>query len=110
MRQRWPLLVVPIVLVGFALAPRVWRLGEVRDGKRLVSTGQTLTLDPKAIDLPARGLDMALSSDGATAFVKTARGVAKVDLASGKVLAEARLQRGGSMCGIDITEAGVLVT
>src|SRR4051812_9205322 len=110
MRQRWLFFAVPVVLFGFAAAPKIWRLGEVRDGKRLVSTGQALSLDSRAVDLPARGLDVALSSDGATAYVKTTRGVAKVDLASGRMVAQASLRAGASMCGIDVTEAGVLVT
>lgn len=110
MRQRWPLLAAPLVFLGFVAAPKVWRLGEAKDGRRLVSTGQTLSLDPNAIDLRARGLDMVLSHDGTTAYVKTARSVTKVDLASGKIVAETPLKAGGSMCGIDVSEAGVLVT
>lgn len=76
----------------------------------MISTGQTVTVDPKAVSLPARGLDMALSADLTTAFAKTTRGVARIDLADGKVVAEARLKGGMSMCGIDVAEAGVLVT
>lgn len=53
---------------------------------------------------------MALSPDGALAYAKTTRGVAKVDLASGKVVAEARLKGGTSMCGIDVGPMGVVVT
>lgn len=109
MRRRWPLYVVPVALLGFIAAPRIWRLGEVRDSRRLLSTGQTIRLDASAVSLPARGLDMALSVDGATAYAKTTRGVARVDLATGKVTAEAKAF-GASMCGIDVAEAGIVVT
>jgi DNA-binding beta-propeller fold protein YncE len=69
-----------------------------------------LALDSHTVDLPARGLDMVLSKDGTTAYAKTTRGVAKVDLATGKVVGEAKLPAGASMCGIDVADAGVLVT
>jgi DNA-binding beta-propeller fold protein YncE len=109
MNRRWPYLAGAAVLVGFIAVPSVWRIGEVQKGRRLISTGQSIELDPKSVALPARGLDMALSPDGAFAYAKTTRGVAKVDLGSGKVVAEGRLP-GASMCGIDVTASAVLVT
>ena len=108
MRPYLPL--AALALLGLAAAPVVWRLGEVRGGRRLLATGQRLLLDPKAIPLPARGVDMVLSEDGAIAYVKTARGVAAFDLATGSPLAEARLPGGASLCGIDAGAAGVVVT
>lgn len=111
MLRRWPYLTAAaVVLVGFAVAPSVWRLGETKEGRRLLSTGQTIPLDPKAIALPARGLDMALSPDGAFAYAKTTRGVSKVDLTSGQTVAEGRIASGASMCGIDVTPDFVAVT
>ena len=109
MRPRPLLLLMPVVLLGLVLAPVIWRVGAVRDGRRLIATGQTLALDPKAISLPARGIDMALGADGEIAYVKTTRGVSKVDLATGKTVAEART-KGASLCGIDVGEVGVVVT
>ena len=109
MRSRWPFVVLPLLVLGLVAVPAVWRRGEARDGRRLVSTGQTVLLDPSAVALSARGLDMALSADGLFAYAKTTRGVAKVDLATRKVTAEAKAF-GGSMCGIDVGGAGVVVT
>ena len=110
MRLRWPLLAAPLALLGLAVAPSIWRVGAIGNGRRLLATGQSLRPDPTSVALPARGLDLALSPDGAYAYAKTTRGVAKVALASGKVVAEARLKGGASLCGVDVGEPGVVVT
>ncbi len=109
MRPRPPLLLIPVALLGLA-APTLWRLGEARDGRRLLATGQTLSLDATAIPLPARGLDLVLSPDGASAYAKTTRGAVRIDLTTGRTAAEWRSRAGASMVGVALADAGLLVT
>ena len=109
MVSRGALLLASLGLFG-TTGIAAWRMGEARGGRRLVATGQTIKVEPGAVALPARGVDLALSPDGKTAYAKTTRGVAAYDLATGAMVAETRVKGGASMCGIDVADAGVLVT
>ncbi|MBI5707939.1 MAG: beta-propeller fold lactonase family protein [Armatimonadetes bacterium] len=100
---RWPLFAA-LVLASGCSAPD--RIGPQPDGGHKVATGQYLHPAGKQVHIAARPVDMALSSDGAIAFVRENRGVTIVDVGSVRVLQELEIKGGASYTGIEVSPDG----
>lgn len=97
-----------LILVGAkppASAPA--RVGTAADGSQVVATGQTLRPAGDSLVIPSRPVDLTLSPDGKTIYLKDNEGVKAIDTAQW-VLKESLSfpSGGGSMHGIAVSRDG----
>ncbi|MGC8783108.1 MAG: alkaline phosphatase family protein [Armatimonadota bacterium] len=98
-----------VVLCTFALsAPQSpVRVGPQQDRSHLVATAQLVRPAGDSLSFGGRPVDIALSSDGRTLYVKDNRGIVVVDVLTWKVRQELPVGRGGSsMQGIAVSPDG----
>jgi YVTN family beta-propeller protein len=88
----------------FAQAPV--RVGDKVEGGTIVSTQQLIRPAGESIQFDGRPVDLCLSPDGKTAYLKGNRGVTVIDLANWAVKQELPLTPGASMHGIVATSDG----
>lgn len=83
------------------------RVGSQSDGATVVSTAQLVRPAGDTLQFEGRPVDMVLSPDGRTLYVKDNRGVVVVDVEAWKVRQELLFGRGGSsMQGIAVSPDG----
>jgi YVTN family beta-propeller protein len=83
------------------------RVGPAPGGRTIVATGQILRPAGESLTFGGRPVDLALSSDRRTLYVKDDRGVVVVDAAAWKIRQELALPNGGgSMHGVAVTGDG----
>ncbi len=105
MRVRAWIIVFAITLIGFAYL-KFERVGDANNGKTLVPTGQWVRQTPDDIVIPARPVDMVLSTDGRYAYVKENAGLTVVDLDARKVVQRLSINGGASYTGIALSPSG----
>ena len=97
---------VPLALVFFAgcqLQP-IQQVGPLTSGGHLVSTHQPLHPAGQSVEFAGRPVDLVLSPDGWTLFVKDDRGLVVIDAGAWKVRQELKLSEGGgSTHGLALT-------
>ncbi len=94
-----------VLLTSAAQSPM--RVGPQKDNSHIVATGQLLRPAGDSLQFGGRPLDMALSPDGRTLYVKDNRGIVVVDVETWKVRQELPVARGGSsMQGIAVSPDG----
>lgn len=94
-----------VLLTSAAQSPM--RVGPQKDNSHVVATGQLLRPAGDSLQFGGRPLDMALSPDGRTLYVKDNRGIVVVDVETWKVRQELPVARGGSsMQGIAVSPDG----
>lgn len=82
-------------------------VGSTRNGGALVATGQTVKPAGETIAFAGRPVDLALSPDAATVYVKNIHGLTVLDAKSWKVRQELPFNRGGSsLHGIAVARDG----
>ena len=82
----------------------------MEDGSVLVPTGQLIRPARDTLEFAGRPVDLALSHDGTTLYIKDNRGVVVVDTASWTVREEAGFpEGGGSMHGIVVARDGTVL-
>ena len=87
------------------------RVGPTDDGATVVPTGQLVRAVGETLEFAGRPVDVALSPDGRTLYVKDNRGVVIVDVESWRVRHEAAFpEGGGSMHGIAVSGGGRVYT
>lgn len=86
------------LLVG-AAPPQV---GSVGENATLQATGQTVRPLGRSLEFAGRPVDLALSPDGKTLYLKDDRGLVVVDIARWKITQELKLDGGTSMHGIAV--------
>ncbi|NSW78167.1 MAG: bifunctional YncE family protein/alkaline phosphatase family protein [Chthonomonadetes bacterium] len=83
------------------------RVGHQNDGATVVSTAQLVRPAGESLQFGGRPVDMVLSPDGRTLYLKDNRGIVVVDVGSWKVRQELLFGRGGSsMYGIAVSPDG----
>jgi YVTN family beta-propeller protein len=99
-----------LLLLGFAvnaLAADAVRVGDDIDGARVVPTRQLIRPAGRSVEFNGRPVDLALSPDGASVYVKDNRGLVVLDTATWTVRQELAFPTGGgSMHGIAISRDG----
>ncbi|MBI4662872.1 MAG: bifunctional YncE family protein/alkaline phosphatase family protein [Verrucomicrobia bacterium] len=103
---------VPIVLMFLAgcQTKPIQHVGPLQQGGFLAPTHQLLRPAGQSVEFGGRPVDLALSPDGRTLFVKDNRGLVVIDVATWKVRQELRLSEGGSSThGIAATRDGTRV-
>jgi YVTN family beta-propeller protein len=98
--------VLAVLLFGLpASVPQ--QVGPRPEGSHLVATGQLLHPAGESLQFGGRPVDMVLSPDGRTLYVKDNRGIVVVDVETWKVRQELLVGRGGSsMHGIAVAPDG----
>lgn len=104
-RLAW--LLTPCVLIGCSTDAKV---GKQPDGSSLVATGQILRPAGEQIKFNGRPVDLCLSKDKKTLFVKDNRGLVVIDVASKKVVQELSVKGGTSLKGIGVTDDAVWIS
>ena len=94
------------IAAKFALAPRVPRVGEMTKNGIVVNTGDTIKPDGKLTLFSARPVDLVLSPDGKTAYVKENEGLTIIELPSGKIRQRLPIKGGSSLTGLVLNNAG----
>jgi YVTN family beta-propeller protein len=85
----------------------IHRVGPLESGGHLTPTHQLLHPAGQAVEFAGRPVDLVLSPDGRTLFVKDNRGLVIIDIESWKVRQELKLSEGGpSTHGIAVTRDG----
>ncbi|HLO98489.1 MAG TPA: alkaline phosphatase family protein [Fimbriimonas sp.] len=105
----FPALAVVAVLVSGAVGAKILSDAKVGDRTRagiLVNTGQFIDPDGKLTVFGARPVDLVLSDDGRTAYLKENAGITIVETTSGKILQRLSLPGGASMTGLVLSEDG----
>jgi DNA-binding beta-propeller fold protein YncE len=102
-----------LLLLGLLLLPHLISadnpVGPVKSGGHLVATGQLVRPAGTVLSFPGRPVDLVLSADGKTLFIKDNAGVQIVDSATMKIsqkLAFPQDKGGGSMHGIALSADG----
>lgn len=94
-----------VLLTSAAQSPM--RVGPQKNNSHAVATGQLLRPAGDSLQFAGRPLDMVLSPDGRTLYVKDNRGIVVVDVETWKVRQELPVARGGSsMQGIAVSPDG----
>lgn len=94
-------------VLGTSAAQSPMRVGPQKDNSHVVATGQLLRPAGDSLEFGGRPLDMVLSPDGRTLYVKDNRGLVVVDVETWKVRHELPVARGGSsMQGIAVSPDG----
>jgi YVTN family beta-propeller protein len=103
--QRLVLVVSALLVWNTPSLPQ--RVGERSDGSHVVATGQLLRPAGQSLSFGGRPVDIALSPDKRTLYVKDNRGIVVVDVETWKVRQELLVGRGGSsMHGIAVSPDG----
>ena len=103
------LLLMPLALVFFAgcQTPQTQPVGPLTSGGHLVSTHQLLHPAGQSVEFAGRPVDLVLSPDGRTLFVKDNRGLVVIDTAAWQVRQELKFSEGGgSTHGLALTRDG----
>ena len=98
--------VVGGIAARVVLAPRDPRVGEMTKEGIVVNTGQTIKPDGKLTLFSARPVDLVLSADGKTAYVKENEGLTIIELPSGKIRQRLPIKGGSSLTGLVLNSAG----
>ncbi|MBI4327962.1 MAG: bifunctional YncE family protein/alkaline phosphatase family protein [Chloroflexi bacterium] len=96
-------------LIFFAgcLTKPIQQVGPLTSGGHLVATHQLLHPAGQSVEFGGRPIDLALSPDGRTLFVKDNRGLVVIDAGAWKVRQELKLSEGGgSTHGLALTRDG----
>ncbi len=107
-----PLYTLGLVSLCIGLSFSAWykaqapRVGLKSASGMLVATGQTLKPVGRTISFSNRPVDLAVSPDGAYAYLKENNGIQVVDCTTGKALTEIKVEGGDSFCGIVLTDNG----
>jgi YVTN family beta-propeller protein len=72
----------------------------------VVATGQTVRPAGEVVEFSGRPVDLALSPDGETVFVKNLKGIVILDVKSWRIRQELPYDQGGSMHGIAVSRDG----
>ncbi|MBI2946726.1 MAG: phosphoesterase [Verrucomicrobia bacterium] len=102
-------LLPPFVILLFAAcqSPPVQHVGPLEDGGHLTATHQLLHPAGQSVEFGGRPIDLVLSPDRRSLYVKDNRGLVVIDVESWKVRQELKLPAGGgSTHGIAITRDG----
>ncbi len=86
------------------------KVGTQPDGSKLVATGQVLRPAGEQISFNGRPIDLCLSKDKQTLFVKDNRGLVVIDVPSKKVTQELSVKGGTSLKGIGVTDNAVWIS
>jgi DNA-binding beta-propeller fold protein YncE len=95
--------------LGFVLGSAtagVSHVGDRGEGGVLVNTGDWIDPDGKLTIFSARPVDLVLSPDGRTAYLKENAGLTIIDSASGKILQRLPIKGGASLIGLAISADG----
>jgi YVTN family beta-propeller protein len=105
-----PRTLIAILAVTSAFAAPL-QVGEQQDGSTVVTTRQWLRPAGDTVKFQGRPVDLVLSPDGATVFVKDNRGLLVIDAATWKLQQELPFpdDEGGSMHGIAVSADGTTV-
>ncbi|HWD40193.1 MAG TPA: alkaline phosphatase family protein [Fimbriimonas sp.] len=99
-----------LALVGVAFSAKKLlfadRVGSKNEDGVLVATGQRAYVPPLTAQLGRRPVDLVLSPDQTTAYVKENRGLSIVDLGSMRVAQEAPVSTGASLGGLSLSGDG----
>ena len=86
------------------------RVGPLGDGGQVVATSQLIHPAGASLQFGGRPVDLVLSPDGRTLFVKDDRGLVVIDTQQWKIRQETKFPRGGgSMHGLLVTRDGARV-
>lgn len=107
MKPFWVIVPAVVCLSGICFSVPGSRVGPQKDQSHLVPTSQLLRPVGDSLQFGGRPVDMALSPDGRTLYVKDNRGIVVVDVDAWKVRQELPVARGGSsMQGIAVSPDG----
>ncbi len=110
MKSFYPVLPVVLCLSSLCFSAPDDRVGSQTNRSHLVPTSQLLRPAGDSLQFGGRPLDIALSPDGRTLYVKDNRGIVVVDMEAWKVRQELPVARGGSsMQGIAVAPDGTRV-
>jgi len=112
--NRWGVLVAAGLTTAVAgglaarhiLAPRVPRVGDMTKSGIVVNTGDTIKPDGKLTLFSARPVDLVLSPDCKTAYVKENEGLTIIELPSGKIRQRLPIKGASSLTGLVLNTAG----
>ncbi len=105
------LLTTLILLLALPAAADIVQVGPQADGSTVVTTRQSVRPAGDAVRFKGRPVDLVISPDGTTVFVKENRGLVVIDAATWAIRQELALpeKEGGSMHGIAISPDGAVV-
>ncbi|HRF58971.1 MAG TPA: bifunctional YncE family protein/alkaline phosphatase family protein [Fimbriimonadaceae bacterium] len=96
----WAMVVIGSLLLGGCIGTK--KVGTQSDGSILVPTGQFVRPVGTVVAFNGRPVDLAISPDRTTLFVKDHRGLVVVDVASKRVVQELAMAGGSSLHGIAV--------
>ena len=96
-----------LILFGFVVAPKPLQVGEDSQGGYVVATGQRVRPAGKTLAYNGRPVDLTVSPDGKSVYLKDDKGVTVVDAGVWKVRQRLSFPKsGGSMHGIVVSRNG----